>query len=372
MQSPPPLLHPIYASATPQAMVATGAALPLWAFVGRNTLGLSPTVVSSISGLGGAVLLGGMVGSPLGTEATMMNSVMAFMVSWRAVTDPLVRDPNEGIVSRVLSLLGDLFPTREVTPPPPSSSDNNGVASNSTSSIGAYLWKAGGISLRLAGKLLASYVLKNVALRGATAGVATPVLASIWTLMIAVLPSSETAELVVHLGSMGTYEVVSFNNWFLASSSLHEFWSRRYNRLISRFFHHTLYEPLRKDHGVSPPAAAMAVFTASGALHAYVAHLVFGRGELSSMAFFMLHGAAVCAERWADKNIPAFADRPAWLGRILTLAVFASTFSLYPGLFVSEWPGWFVRNPITAPPPLATLGDHLLPHVFTALRPLGF
>ena len=101
----------------------------------------------------------------------------------------------------------------------------------------------------------------------------------------------------------------------------------------------------------------MAVFAASGILHAFVAHVTFGGGELSSFAFFFASGGLVCLERWLDKNVPSFAERPKWLGWLLTMTTMAGLAPLYPGLFVARWPGWFVDNPITAPWPASVVGD---------------
>jgi hypothetical protein len=89
-----------------------------------------------------------------------------------------------------------------------------------------------------------------------------------------------------------------------------------------------------------PPAvAALASFAASGLLHAYVAHVTFGHGEVSAFLFFVLHGLMVAVDQMFLKYQVSPMVRAAF-----TPLIFIFTYSLYIGLFLQAMPEWLYRS----------------------------
>ena len=87
-----------------------------------------------------------------------------------------------------------------------------------------------------------------------------------------------------------------FNDSPILSTSLSEFWGRRYNKLMSAFFRFTIFDPLR-ERGFSAAEASMVSFATSGLIHMYVAQTVFGGGLAPAFAFFVVHGIGIAVER---------------------------------------------------------------------------
>ncbi|TVU30167.1 hypothetical protein EJB05_21776, partial [Eragrostis curvula] len=80
------------------------------------------------------------------------------------------------------------------------------------------------------------------------------------------------------------------------SSSLGDFWGRRWNLMASAVLRPAVYLPVRARAGA--PAGVLATFFVSGLMHEVIAWYITFRpptGQLT--AFFLLHGASVCAER---------------------------------------------------------------------------
>jgi hypothetical protein len=89
----------------------------------------------------------------------------------------------------------------------------------------------------------------------------------------------------------------AFDAPFLAASPA-EFWGRRWNLFVTRFFNRHLFRSLaRRRHAV---AAIVLVFSISGLAHEYFAAAVLGLFAYQPgymMAFFALHGTAVALPR---------------------------------------------------------------------------
>ena len=100
---------------------------------------------------------------------------------------------------------------------------------------------------------------------------------------------------VTRLVSGGMLDIRPFNNWVLLSTSLRDFWGRRYNLLIHRFMHESIFTPM-VSHNCTPSTAALSSFALSGILHAYVAHCAFGGGEARSLVYFLLLGGLCTLE----------------------------------------------------------------------------
>ncbi|CAN6200944.1 unnamed protein product [Urochloa humidicola] len=81
------------------------------------------------------------------------------------------------------------------------------------------------------------------------------------------------------------------------SSSLTDFWGRRWNLMASAVLRPAVYDPVRARHGGA--AGVLASFLVSGLMHEVVVwYLTFRPPTGHVTAFFALHGACVCAERW--------------------------------------------------------------------------
>lgn len=80
------------------------------------------------------------------------------------------------------------------------------------------------------------------------------------------------------------------------STSLREFWGRRWNRVVQGWLSEHVFTPVARRHGAA--AGTSAAFGASAALHAYILLAAAGPGPAAAWAaFFALHGALVLAER---------------------------------------------------------------------------
>jgi Membrane bound O-acyl transferase family len=103
----------------------------------------------------------------------------------------------------------------------------------------------------------------------------------------------------------------------LQSTSLHEFWGRRWNLAFSEMTAIALYQPLVRVAGRGPALAAS--FVGSGLLHELAISVPVRAGYGLPMTYFMVHGMLMTAEaRLAKANRPI--DRVPWIGRVWTFA----------------------------------------------------
>ena len=84
----------------------------------------------------------------------------------------------------------------------------------------------------------------------------------------------------------------------LASTSLAEFWGRRWNTAFRDLTHRFLFRPLASRFG--PRTAALAGFALSGLVHDLVISLPAGGGYGGPTLFFAIQGLAVTVERSRD------------------------------------------------------------------------
>jgi alginate O-acetyltransferase complex protein AlgI len=102
----------------------------------------------------------------------------------------------------------------------------------------------------------------------------------------------------------------------LGSSSLTEFWGRRWNLAFSEMTAVAVYRPMVRWLGQAP--ATFAAFLFSGLLHELAISVPVAAGYGLPLLYFTLHGLLVLGERGlARAGRPV--DRPAWLGRLWTL-----------------------------------------------------
>ncbi|CAF0875748.1 unnamed protein product [Didymodactylos carnosus] len=145
---------------------------------------------------------------------------------------------------------------------------------------------------------------------------------------------------LVSLISLDKYEIVPFNNWPILSSSPREFWGRRYNKIIGRFLHETIFIPLQKQARLSVSTASMASFIVSGALHVHIDKVVFNGYMIRTPVYFILQGLACNLEAYFNmKRLPHV------LCIVLTNLFMLITSPLYPALFIYAGPAFQRNNP---------------------------
>jgi hypothetical protein len=122
-----------------------------------------------------------------------------------------------------------------------------------------------------------------------------------------------------------------FNKPYL-SASLQDFWGRRWNLTASAVLRPSVYNPVRARLGA--PAGVLATFLVSGLMHEVVVYYLTFRAPTGQVtAFFALHGACVCAERWCARRCGA--RLPRVLATPLVVAFVAGTacWLLLPAIF---------------------------------------
>lgn len=103
----------------------------------------------------------------------------------------------------------------------------------------------------------------------------------------------------------------------LRSTSLGEFWSRRWNLAFAEMAAVAVARPLRPHVGKGP--ALFAAFVFSGLLHEIAISLPVHAGYGLPMAYFILQGLAVAFEKRIVRKGTPIDARP-WLGRLWTAA----------------------------------------------------
>ena len=129
----------------------------------------------------------------------------------------------------------------------------------------------------------------------------------------------------------------------LRSSSLAEFWGRRWNTAFHELATRFTFRPLRST--VGPAAATLLVFLVSGLIHELVISVPAGGGYGLPTAYFVIQGLGVAGERTRPGR--RFGLGRGWRGRLFTVVVAAG-----PAFWL--FPPPFVRNVIL--PMLAVIG----------------
>jgi hypothetical protein len=105
----------------------------------------------------------------------------------------------------------------------------------------------------------------------------------------------------------------------LRSTSLAEFWGRRWNTAFHELATRFTFRPLRR--ALSPTAAALLVFVASGLLHDLVISVPARGGYGLPTAYFLIQGLATAAERSSfGRGLGLGSGWRGWLFTILTVA----------------------------------------------------
>lgn len=107
----------------------------------------------------------------------------------------------------------------------------------------------------------------------------------------------------------------------LRSTSLTEFWSRRWNLAFVEMTAIGVYRPLRAAPGIStiPAIATIIAFLFSGVLHELAISVPARAGYGGPLAYFVIHAALIEIERWLESTGRAI-NKNALLGRAWTIA----------------------------------------------------
>jgi hypothetical protein len=115
------------------------------------------------------------------------------------------------------------------------------------------------------------------------------------------------------------------------STSLADFWGRRWNTAFHELAARFTFEPLRARVGAS--AAALVVFLVSGVVHELVISLPAGGGYGLPTGYFLLQGLGVAGER--SRQGRRLGLGRGWRGRLFTALVAAGpAYWLFPLPFV--------------------------------------
>ena len=123
-------------------------------------------------------------------------------------------------------------------------------------------------------------------------------LARVWFLYCWLALRLDASALIIMLFT-GFKPHAGFCNPLLASRSMGECWSRRWNLPVARLLQRGIYKPVRLNLGWSRSASVLATFLASGLLHEYtfVVHNGHDHYQLGSASvFFVLMGSVLLVE----------------------------------------------------------------------------
>ncbi|CAD6341452.1 unnamed protein product [Miscanthus lutarioriparius] len=122
-----------------------------------------------------------------------------------------------------------------------------------------------------------------------------------------------------------------FNKPYL-SASLEDFWGRRWNLMVSAVLRPSVYNPVRARLGV--PAGVLATFLVSGLMHEVMAYYLTFRAPTGQVtAFFVLHGASMCAERWCACRWSARPPRVVATPLVVAFVVSTACWLFLPAIF---------------------------------------
>ncbi|CAF0977235.1 unnamed protein product [Rotaria sordida] len=117
----------------------------------------------------------------------------------------------------------------------------------------------------------------------------------------------EIEMIFVRILTLDKYTLESFTNFPIFSTSLREFWGRRYNRIMHTIFKESIFEPIRLEFS-SSTIGALTTFIINGLLHV---HIVLGSFDDKSslfptFMFFLLHGIACSIETKMKIQLPKY------------------------------------------------------------------
>jgi len=125
------------------------------------------------------------------------------------------------------------------------------------------------------------------------------------------------------------YTQLSMNR-ILASTSLAEFWSYRWNRVFHGLFKRTVYQPLLKRGILDPTEAQQITFAVSGVVHVFLLVDIVPNWKARALClgFFLCHGILLAVERrlFFSEHSPWYASKDGLLeNRLFVYASFLVT-----------------------------------------------
>jgi hypothetical protein len=119
----------------------------------------------------------------------------------------------------------------------------------------------------------------------------------------------------------------------LLSTSLSEFWGKRWNLGFRQLTHSLVYQPIRRRAG--PPAAILAAFFASGIIHDLVISFPAGGGYGLPTGYFLLQGIGVLIEKsTAGRSLGIGGGIRGWI--FVLLCAGAPAFWLFHPVFINR------------------------------------
>lgn len=150
----------------------------------------------------------------------------------------------------------------------------------------------------------------------------------------------------IRLLTWNKYTLESFTNLPILSTSLREFWGRRYNQIVNTILKESIFQPICA-HFSAPTVAGLMTFIISGLLHAHLALVLFDdySALFPAFMFFLVHGLVCCFE--ANVNRPL----PGYIGWLTTHVFLIITAPLMLAPFIREGSEFLALNP----PPLINI-----------------
>ncbi|MAG58655.1 MAG: hypothetical protein CMJ83_20390 [Planctomycetes bacterium] len=174
---------------------------------------------------------------------------------------------------------------------------------------------------------------RTLALRGATRGaIGLLFVGCAWwlaphtSLAVATVPLLVGLSLCVHFGAFNLiaaalrsrgYNVKALFRAPLLSTSLREFWGKRWNLAFSEMAAIAVFRPLKRPFGATP--ATVVAFLFSGLLHEIAISLPVRGGYGLPLVYFVLHGILMQVETALDRRGRPIDARP-WVGRLWTVS----------------------------------------------------
>eukprot|EP00238_Polyblepharides_amylifera_P013141 CAMPEP_0196575448 /NCGR_PEP_ID=MMETSP1081-20130531/4924_1 /TAXON_ID=36882 /ORGANISM="Pyramimonas amylifera, Strain CCMP720" /LENGTH=167 /DNA_ID=CAMNT_0041893753 /DNA_START=679 /DNA_END=1182 /DNA_ORIENTATION=+ len=147
------------------------------------------------------------------------------------------------------------------------------------------------------------------------------------------------------------------------STSLRDFWGRRWNLTAGYTLRELIYEPIVEGRWIRLPGAGkkgkrpstvrsiagvMAAFSVSGIIHEYFIWRSTGVSNMEWFAFFFVSGIAVILESaifsfWKKYNLPKF---PSWMSIAITLLIMIvmAEWLFFPPVVSSRWSEFGVKD----------------------------
>lgn len=143
---------------------------------------------------------------------------------------------------------------------------------------------------------------------------------------------------IVRLITRDKYGIQTINQYPLLSTSVREFWGKRYNRLAGSVFRECVFRPLH-DHLCSPEIASLVTFFLSGLLHAHINVVVLDdiTTIYPTVCFFILNSIFCSIEKKLLSNMSVGSR---WLCTfmflLLTLPLFVSSYSRQGSMYFEK------------------------------------